>query len=61
MKWHKDIEMNKIVKKVKKMDTNRDTNPYKLKEKEVNWKEEEKIPGGYLDSSLFLLSSKKRS
>ncbi len=33
MKWHKDIEMNKIVKKVKKMDTNRDTNPYKLKKK----------------------------
>ena len=24
------------------MDTNRDTNPYKLKEKEVDWKEREK-------------------
>ena len=42
------------------MDTNRDTNPYKLKEKEVDWKEGEKVPSGYLDSSSFLSYLQKK-
>ena len=42
------------------MDTNRDTNPYKLKEKEVDWKEGEKAPSGYLDSSSFLSYLQKK-
>ena len=31
-----------------------DTNPYKLKTAEVDWKKKEKPPTGYLDSSSFL-------
>ena len=42
------------------MDTDRNTNPYKLKEKEVDWKEEEKAPSGYLDSSSFLSYLQKK-
>ena len=42
------------------MDTNRDTNPYKLKEKEVDWKEREKAPSGYKDSSMFISYLQKK-
>ena len=42
------------------MDTDRNTNPYKLREKEVDWKEGEKVPSGYLNSSLFLSYLQKK-
>ncbi len=42
------------------MDTDRNTNPYKLKEKEVDWKEGEKVPSGYLNSSLLLSYLQKK-
>ena len=42
------------------MDTDRNTNPYKLKEEEVDWKEGEKAPSGYLDSSSFLSYLQKK-